>query len=85
MVAPLPLCASLHQPLLARLRMAVMNESFDSTDRGPKGFLMFALAFIGFLLAGGGIILLSAALAAFGAVVFLLSILSFRHRRALSE
>ena len=41
---------------------------------------MFALGFIGFLVGAGGVILLSTPLALLGLLLFLLSVLSYRHR-----
>lgn len=58
--------------------MAGMHNGFDSTERGPRELFMFALGFIGFLVGTGGVILLSAPLALFGLLLFLLSVLSFR-------
>ena len=46
----------------------------DSTDRGPVDFVLFGLAFVGFLLGLGGVILSSLAAAIFGLFLLLVSI-----------
>ena len=45
--------------------------NYESTDRKPAEYLLFALAFLGFLLAGAGITLTCGALAVFGCVLML--------------
>ena len=46
----------------------------DSTDRGPVDFVLFGLAFVGFLVGLGGAILTSLASAIFGLFLLLVSI-----------
>ena len=46
----------------------------DSTDRGPVDYFLFGLAFIGFLLGAGGVVLSSRAVAIFGLFLMLISI-----------
>lgn len=46
----------------------------DSTDRGPVDFVLFGLAFVGFLVGLGGAILASLASAIFGVFLMLVSI-----------
>jgi hypothetical protein len=48
-----------------------MTPYSDSTDRGPVDFVLFGLAFIGFLLGLGGVILSSLAAAIFGLFLLL--------------
>ena len=55
-----------------------MNDYSDSTDRRPVEYLLFALGFAGFMLGGGGIVLLCPALALTGAILLLLAVCSFR-------
>jgi len=43
-----------------------MNDTFDSSDRKPGEFILFAVAFIGFVLSLAGVIISSPSLA-FGA------------------
>jgi hypothetical protein len=56
-----------------------MNPS-DSTDRTTGYYILFALAFIGFLLGTTGVIIGSASGALTGAILLLLPILSFSVR-----
>ena len=51
-----------------------MTTYSDSTDRGPVDFVLFGLAFVGFLLGLGGVILSSLAAAIFGLFLLLVSI-----------
>ena len=51
-----------------------MRTSSDSTDRGPVDYVLFGLAFIGFLLGSGGVILSLPAAAIFGLFLMLVSI-----------
>lgn len=51
-----------------------MNTYPDSTDRGPVDFVLFGLAFVGFLVGLGGAILTSLASAIFGLFLMLVSI-----------
>ena len=57
-----------------------MNRDFNSDDRTPAQYTMFALAFIGFMLTVAGIILSSRALAGFGTIVLVLAVYSVRSR-----
>jgi hypothetical protein len=50
---------------------------YESTDRKPAEYLLFALAFAGFLFGGAGIILTSLSLAMFGLILMLGSISVF--------
>ncbi len=54
-----------------------MDRQSESTDRKATDYIVFALAFIGFVIAAGGIILSSSFLASAGAVLLLLALLSF--------
>ena len=54
-----------------------MNDYSDSTDRTPREITIFALGFVGFGMAGGGIILGSPALAITGAIILMLAVWSF--------
>jgi hypothetical protein len=59
-----------------------MDSQFDSTDRRPGDLARFALGFIGFLIASGGVVLAWAGAAILGALIFLLVIVSFAEKRA---
>lgn len=48
-----------------------MNHELNSTDRSPGDYVLFALAFIGFQVAAGGVILASAHLAVLGTILSL--------------
>jgi hypothetical protein len=61
-----------------------MNHS-DSTDRTIGDYILFALAFFGFLLAAGGIVVGSAPGAITGAILLLLPILCFSARSSPGE
>ena len=61
-----------------------MNHS-DSTDRTTGDFILFALAFIGFLLGAGGLVIGSVPGAITGAVLMLLPILGFIVRSSPGE
>ena len=56
---------------------ATMHDNSDSTDRRPSECLLFALAFLGFGAAVGGIILSSPAIAFLGAAIALLALWCF--------
>jgi hypothetical protein len=58
-----------------------MPDYSDSTDRRPGDYLRYAIAFIGFVIAGGGLIVSSPAVALTGATMLLLAVLSFLPRR----
>ena len=62
-----------------------MNFDFDSTDRTPGEFAMFALAFIGFMLAAGGLVTSAPLLAVFGGVMLVFSIYYFRRAAPVDE
>ena len=51
-----------------------MENSFDSTDRSAGELLLFAVAFFGFLLAAGGIVVDSAGTAISGGLLTFLAI-----------
>jgi len=51
-----------------------MSSYFESTDRGPVDYFLFALAFIGFILGVSGVVLSSLAAAIFGLFLMLVSI-----------
>jgi hypothetical protein len=58
-----------------------MSDYSDSTDRRPGDYLRFAVAFISFVMAGGGLIVSSPGGAIAGATLLLLAVLSFLPRR----
>ena len=58
-----------------------MNNASDSTDRGPGEYIRFAIGFLGFGIALGGITLVSPPLAACGAIILLLAVASFGSSR----
>ena len=58
---------------------------FDSTDRRTADYVLFALAFIGFLLAAGGVVMGSPPGALTGAIILLLAILCFSLRPSPGE
>jgi hypothetical protein len=51
-----------------------MTTNSDSTDRGPVDFVLFGLAFIGFLVGLSGVILASLSAAVGGLLLMLISI-----------
>jgi len=53
-----------------------MQPYTDSTDRGPADFMLFATAFIGFMLGAAGVVLTSPSLGIFGALLLLFSVFS---------
>ncbi len=57
---------------------------FDSTDRTPGEYVMFALGFIGFLIAAGGVVLSVTTLAVLGLVLLVIAVYSFRSSRSRS-
>jgi hypothetical protein len=59
-----------------------MSMYSDSTDRGPVEYVLFGLAFVGFLLGLGGVILSSLAGAIFGLFLMLVSIAALGARSA---
>ena len=50
---------------------------FDSNNRGPADYMLFAMAFLGFLIALSGVILTSLAAAVTGFFVLLLALLCY--------
>ena len=54
-----------------------MEEFFDSTDRRPADFLLFALGFIGFVLGATGVVVASPATAILGLLMMILTVASF--------
>ncbi len=57
-----------------------MNIDYDSTDRKPADYVLFALAFLGFIIGLSGVIVASIPAAFTGFVLMLLSILSYKLR-----
>ena len=57
---------------------------FDSTDPTPGEYVMFALGFIGFLIAAGGVVLSVTTLAVLGLVLLVIAVYSFRSSRSRS-
>jgi hypothetical protein len=57
---------------------------FDSTDRTPGEYVMFALGFIGFLISAGGVVLSVTTLAVLGLVLLVIAVYSFRSSRSRS-
>jgi len=57
----------------------------ESTDRTTGDYILFALGFIGFLLAAGGVVTASSAGALTGASLLLLTILCFVLRSSPAE
>jgi hypothetical protein len=57
-------------------------DNSDSTDRGPGEYILFALVFLGFLMACGGLTLSSPDGALTGAAVILLALAGFALNRA---
>jgi hypothetical protein len=51
-----------------------MHHNSDSSGRRPEEYLQFALAFIGFGVAGTGVIVSSPAIACMGAILLLLAL-----------
>ena len=62
-----------------------MDAQFDSTDRRPGDLARFALGFIGFLIAAGGVVLAWKGAALFGTLVLLLVIASFARRERIER
>jgi hypothetical protein len=59
-----------------------MDFFSDSTDRTPTDYVLFALAFIGFVIGLSGVVLTSAWAALSGLLILTLCILAFRLRPA---
>ena len=57
-----------------------MSSSSDSTERRPGEYFLFALAFLAFLVAAGGVVVSSLPMAITGGVLLLLCVLGFRTR-----
>jgi hypothetical protein len=51
-----------------------MHDNSDSTRRRPEEYLFFALAFIGFGVAGSGVVVSSPGIAVIGATLSLLAL-----------
>jgi hypothetical protein len=62
-----------------------MKSSPNSTDRRPGEYFLFALAFIAFLVAVGGVVVSSLPMAISGGVLLLLCVLGFRARPVSGE
>jgi hypothetical protein len=57
-----------------------MDANYDSTDRKPGDYVLFALAFLGFIIGVGGVVVASIPAAFTGLVLMLLSILGYQLR-----
>ena len=57
-----------------------MHNDSNSTDRKPGDYVLFAIAFLGLVVAGVGVIVSSAPLALSGATILLLSLVCFLPR-----
>lgn len=55
-----------------------MDVYADSTDRRPVEYILFALGFIGFVVAAAGLVVGSSVFALVGAVILLLVVAGFR-------
>ncbi len=55
----------------------------EDSQRGPADFILFGLAFVGFVLGTGGLITTSVPAAVTGVVLMLLSVCSFMLKSAL--
>jgi len=64
--------------------MDSVNQDFDSTDRTAGEYVMFALGFIGFMIAGAGVVLSVTVLAVMGLVLLVIAAYSFRTSRSRS-
>jgi hypothetical protein len=62
-----------------------MDTHYDSTDRTPSDYFLFALAFLGFMIGVGGVVVASAPAAFTGFILMLLSILSYALRPSRAE
>ncbi|HWH72066.1 MAG TPA: hypothetical protein VNT26_22075 [Candidatus Sulfotelmatobacter sp.] len=62
-----------------------MDNETESTDRKPVGYLLFALAFVGFMIAAGGVLTGSALPALLGFLILVLVIVVFRFRPSPGE
>lgn len=62
-----------------------MDTESESTDRKPVGYLLFALAFLGFMIAAGGVVTGSPVPALLGFFMLLLVIVVFRFRPSPGE
>jgi len=62
------------------LQLCFMNTYSESTERTPTDYVRFALGFLGFMIASGGVVVASPALAVLGFLIFLLVLLSFAGR-----
>jgi len=59
-----------------------MDDYSDSTERSSASLVLFALAFMGFGIALGGVILTMPAVAIIGLIVLIASISAFGRRRS---
>ncbi len=62
-----------------------MHHNSDSSARRPEESLLFALAFIGFEVAGSGVIVCSPAIACTGAILLLLALGCFLLRASAED
>ncbi len=60
-----------------------MDDYPDSTDRSAAEYVLFALGFLGFLVALSGVIIASTTAAILGTIILLLVVLGFYSRSAL--
>jgi hypothetical protein len=56
-----------------------MNGYLDSSERKPRDFFLFALGFLGFVVAAAGVVVTSATCALVGVVIMLLAVSSFHN------
>ena len=62
-----------------------MDTNYDSTDRKPADYVLFALAFLGFIIGLAGMVVASVPAAFTGLVLMLLCILGYELRPAPGE
>jgi hypothetical protein len=62
-----------------------MRQLHDSTDRPPLDYVMFGLAFVAFMVGVSAVVVAARDIAIVGAVVLVLTILSFRFRAWVNE
>ena len=54
-----------------------MNKDLDQVERGPGDFILFGLAFVGFVMSAGGLVTTSIPVAVTGVIFMLLRACSF--------
>jgi len=62
-----------------------MDANYDSTDRQPADYVLFALPFLGFIIGLGGVVVASIPAAFTGLVLMLACILSYQLRPSPGE